>query len=184
MLFENVFQWKSSHCTIISGCDLMLFENVFQSLGVQQWAHYSCDLMLFENVFQWLVISWGAAVVVIWCSLRMSFSTICRAFCRFLLWFDALWECLSVRKDYQVMDKKVVIWCSLRMSFSKGLIKLWTSRLWFDALWECLSVSCAAVPRSGGCDLMLFENVFQCEGVARSEGAVVIWCSLRMSFSL
>ena len=121
------------------------------------------------------------------------------------LWFDALWNCLSVvvrrvwsrhRCDLMLFEivfqlvsllkvvRLVVIWCSLKLSFSVVVTLPTTLKLWFDALWNCLSVCGGNQWIPLGCDLMLFEIVFQWNDRTNHRLRVVIWCSLKLSFSI
>ena len=78
------------------------------------------------------------------------------------LWFDALWNCFSVNNSSSVH----------------------VTSLWFDALWNCFSVFLTSVFIPRRCDLMLFEIVFQSRRFGAWSRRVVIWCSLKLFFSL
>ena len=122
-------------------------------------------------------------LIVIWCSLTISFSS--------LTWCDysatvVIWCSLTMsfsRRCCPTSRGRVVIWCSLTMSFSHIGAGRFEGGLWFDALWQCLSVLSMAERSRASCDLMLFDNVFQCKAQSDARAIVVIWCSLTMSFS-
>ena len=139
----------------------MHFDNVFQ---------FKIVLNMLEPVVIWctLTMSFSSVLpspttgaVVIWCTLTMSFSRELFAEMRVVLWFDALWQCLSVHINFhhsmvccdlmhfdnvfqsaflKELKLEVVIWCTLTMSFSIPDISVSSHALWFDALWQCLSV--------------------------------------------
>ena len=120
-------------------CDLMLFEIGFQFVlrrgrdgelwfdALWNWfsvstrartTRSSCDLMLFEIGFQLSRPSADASRVVIWCSLKLVFSSIAG----------------------KQVNNTVVIWCSLKLVFSIDFPRLPSLALWFDALWNWFSV--------------------------------------------
>ena len=163
-------------------------------------------LMHFDNVFQFLAFSVLLHTVVIWCTLTMSFSSTAPPHQGKVLWFDALWQCLSVREpsgsagDWLWFD---ALWQCLSvmrpacaqskrlwfdalwqcLSVAMGVVAP-SALLWFDALWQCLSVNVVGQGFALSCDLMHFDYVFQyVDGLAKHLG-VVIWCTLTMSFSL
>ena len=118
------------------------FDALWQCLSVRPLKHrakWCCDLMHFDNVFQFAELAGETKKVVIWCTLTMSFSSYYDMQYHPMLWFDALWQCLSVG--------------SVKRSA--------TEPLWFDALWQCLSVESRNGEAENGCDLMHFDNVFQ-----------------------
>ena len=149
--------------------------------------------------------SCGKAVVVIWCSLKLSFSQWPQGTvtCFVVIWCSLK---LSFSSHHRASGRQcVVIWCSLKLSFSMpschhAIMRLWfdalwnclsvsvgqysSSRvLWFDALWNCLSVTVVDENMLDRCDLMLFEIVFQWRIWPVVTDGVVIWCSLKLSFS-
>ena len=119
--------------------------------------------------------------------------------------FDAIWLCLSVAPERDKVDP--VLWFdAIWLCLSVGGSRIHRSvKLWFDAIWLCLSVPPRRTSSSRGCDLMLFDYVFQlCRSTRRAmkccdlmlfdyvfqsppkivlRSFVVIWCYLTMSFS-
>ena len=77
------------------------------------------------------------------------------------LWFDALWQCLSVERLWRRRYERLwfdALWQCLSVTRDEKGVQI---KLWFDALWQCLSVYCYNQNHIFCCDLMLFDNVFQ-----------------------
>ena len=117
------------------------------------------------------------------CSLKLSFSSPIASTISAALWFDALWNCLSVARRLQPQLERLwfdALWncLSVAAALHGRRSELWfdalwnclsvrpwagflPAALWFDALWNCLSVEPPISTTWLSCDLMLFEIVFQ-----------------------
>ena len=162
MLFQNAFQCRTHHQRQLLCCDLMLFQNAFQLNADFMTRLICCDLMLFQNAFQSTRDKEPNWEVVIWCSFKMLFSSNTRSTSCYLLWFDALSKCFSVRLGQ--LPIRLLLWFdALSKCFSVRSRRIVVSRtLWFDALSKCFSVQ---------------------GGNSQMDCRVVIWCSFKMLFS-